>query len=142
MVVMACSRPLIIRVMIRVQAQASADDHAVEQRPAEATGDRHRAEELGRRIRSAARSVLPEAVESKVAFTANARAIRHFLDIRGSILGDDEMRFVSALLLQAVRREAPAVFADFSVDEMDGVPLVRRTRTQSADLRDPVGNRT
>lgn len=85
-----------------------------------------RRRELERRIRSSARSVLPEAVETKVAFTANARALRHFLEIRGAILGDDEMRIVSALVFKAVQREAPALFADFALEMLDGLPIVRR----------------
>ena len=83
-----------------------------------------RQRELTRRIRSAARSVLPESVETTIAFTANARAIRHFLEVRGSIEGDDEMRFVSALLLASVKSEAPALFADFYVTEQAGLPIV------------------
>jgi thymidylate synthase (FAD) len=79
-----------------------------------------------RAIRSAARSVLPEATEAVIFFTANARAIRYFLDTRGEILGDEEMRRVSALLLTAVRTEAPSLFQDFElVDAPDGLPLVR-----------------
>jgi thymidylate synthase (FAD) len=81
--------------------------------------------ELQRSLRSAARSVLPEAIETTVAFTANARAIRHFLKIRGSVEGDDEMRIVSSLLLSAVQMEAPSLFADFVSDELNGLPIVR-----------------
>ncbi|MGX5214771.1 FAD-dependent thymidylate synthase [Streptomyces violaceus] len=91
------------------------------------TGDLDQREAL-RRIRSAARSVLPESTETKIAVTANARAIRHFLTVRGSILGDDEMRLVSAALLNSVRVDAPAIFADFSVQDMkDGLPIVKRS---------------
>ena len=74
------------------------------------------AKEYRRSIRSAARSVLPNATETKVAVTANARALRHFLDVRGSIPGDIEMRKVAAELLRIVRADAPAVFADFSIE--------------------------
>ena len=83
-----------------------------------------RQRELTRRIRSAARSILPESVETTIAFTANARAIRHFLDVRGSIEGDDEMRIVSGLLLASVQSEAPALFANFYVTEEQGLPIV------------------
>ncbi len=80
-----------------------------------------------RAIRSAARSVLPNATETKVFVTINARALRHFLSIRGSIPGDEEMRKVSALLRAHVKEVAPALFADFVVDEMpDGSPTVRK----------------
>ena len=39
-----------------------------------------------RAIRSIARSVLPNATETKIVVTANARALRHFLKVRGLLL--------------------------------------------------------
>src|SRR5262249_35054891 len=85
--------------------------------------------ELTRAIKSAARSVLPNATESKIVVTANARAIRHFLCVRGSILGDSEMRAVSDLLYKMVRSEAPALVSDFERHELnDGSPLIERLR--------------
>jgi len=88
--------------------------------------DRVAKRERRRAIRSAARSVLPEATETRIVFTANARAIRHFLTLRGSIAGDLEMRLVSAELLAIVEGEAPALFADFEIVQLDGEPLVKR----------------
>jgi thymidylate synthase (FAD) len=81
--------------------------------------------ETRRALRSAARSVLPNAQESIVVVTANARSIRHFLKLRGGIEGDPEMRLVAAALLDTLRPEAPALFADFVVsDPGDNMPLV------------------
>jgi thymidylate synthase (FAD) len=83
--------------------------------------------ERRRAIRAAARSILPEATETSIVVTANARALRHFLDERGSIAGDEEMRTVSAQLLEFLRHDAPATFADFeSSVAADGLPQVRR----------------
>lgn len=76
--------------------------------------------------RSAARSLLPAATETKIVVSANARAIRYFLLQRGGIEGDEEMRVVSARLLEHVRDDAPALFADFRIEPMaDGSPIVR-----------------
>ena len=81
--------------------------------------------ERSRSIRSTARSVLPNATESKIVVTANARALRHFLKVRGSIEGDSEMRIVSAELLKNLRLEAPNLFTDFSMQILrDGTPIV------------------
>lgn len=83
--------------------------------------------EFHRAVRTAARSVLPNATETKIFITANARAIRHFLAIRGGIPGDEEMRIVSALILNALNKEAPTLFSDFTIEEMpDGTPMVRQ----------------
>jgi thymidylate synthase (FAD) len=81
--------------------------------------------EFRRAIRSAARSVLPNATETKIVITANARALRHFFKVRGSIPGDIEMRSIAAALLNLVRNEAPSFFADFKVTELsDGSPIL------------------
>ncbi len=82
-----------------------------------------------RLVRSAARTVLPAATETKVAFTANARALRHFLVERGALSGDEEMRQVSVLLFEAVREDAPSLFADFkTADGPAGVEIVGSAR--------------
>jgi len=81
--------------------------------------------EFKRAIRSAARSVLPNATETKIVMTANARALRYFFKVRGSIPGDVEMRQVAAALFNAVEAEAPALFADFRLDTLsDGSPVL------------------
>ncbi|HEY6431906.1 MAG TPA: FAD-dependent thymidylate synthase [Acetobacteraceae bacterium] len=82
--------------------------------------------EARRTLRSIARSILPNATETTIVVTANARAIRHFLEVRGRVLGDSEMRIVSATLLETLRPEAPALFADFIIEHPeDQLPLVR-----------------
>ena len=94
--------------------------------------DETRRERL-RALRSIARSVLPNATETKIVMTANARAIRHFLRVRGSIHGDTEMRSVAAKMLEAVAVEAPAMFFDFRVEQFsDGSPIVLHDADQSA----------
>jgi len=81
--------------------------------------------EFKRAIRSAARSVLPNATETKIVVTANARALRYFFKVRGSIPGDLEMREVGASLFNVVRAEAPSLFADFRLETLsDGSPVL------------------
>jgi thymidylate synthase (FAD) len=83
--------------------------------------------EAKRALRTAARSVLPEAAATAIAVTANCRAIRHFLDVRGAIEGDEEMRKVSALLLSLLQKDSPSLFSDFEVRRhRDGSPIVFR----------------
>jgi thymidylate synthase (FAD) len=83
--------------------------------------------EAVRAIRSAARSVLPNATETAIVVTFNARSLRHFLSVRGNVVGDAEMRCASAALLEAIRPEGPALFFDFSIEYLgDGLPVVMR----------------
>jgi thymidylate synthase (FAD) len=91
----------------------------------EARSPPERRKEVRRAIYSAARSVLPNATETKVFVTANARALRHFLLVRGAIAGDEEMRQVSASLLRLLKVEAPTLFADYEIETLaDGSPVV------------------
>lgn len=89
---------------------------------------RHPASREARRaVRSAARSILPNATETKIVFSANGRALRHFLSMRGAIVGDLEMRRVSALIYSKLEEEAPALLSGFEMrGHEDGYPLIRR----------------
>lgn len=81
--------------------------------------------EIKRAIYSAARSVLPNATETKIFITANARAIRHFLSVRGNTVGDVEMREVSKEIFNLVAKDAPILFLDFYEDKLeDGTPVI------------------
>jgi len=83
--------------------------------------------EIRRAIRSAARSVLPSCTETTVFMTANARALRHFFTVRGSIPGDREMRELAVQMFNAVTKEAPSMFLDFEIAESsDGSKMVRK----------------
>jgi len=82
--------------------------------------------EFLRFVRSAARSILPNATATTLVFTANARALRHFLKLRGGIEGDVEMRKVAAQLLHLMQKEAPPLFSDFYTETLeDGSQIVR-----------------
>ncbi len=65
--------------------------------------------------RQAARSVLPNATETKIFMTGNVRALRHFIELRGSEHADVEIRKVAVALLELMRREAPSLFADYEL---------------------------
>jgi thymidylate synthase (FAD) len=65
--------------------------------------------------RQAARSVLPNATETKIFVTANARALRHFIELRGSAAAEPEIRGVAVKLLQIMRRESPNLFDDIQL---------------------------
>ena len=71
--------------------------------------------------RQAARSVLPNATETKIFVSANARALRHFVELRCSEHAETEIRQVAGQMLDILRREAPNIFCDYEfVDLPDG----------------------
>ncbi|HEY4115847.1 MAG TPA: FAD-dependent thymidylate synthase [Rhizomicrobium sp.] len=90
--------------------------------------------ERNRALRSAARSVLPNATATIIVVTANARAIRHFLAMRGAIEGDYEMRIVSKLFYDLLKLEAPVLVSDFELRCLpDGSPSVVRLTPIAAE---------
>ena len=81
--------------------------------------------------RQAARSVLPNATETKIFVTANARSLRHFIELRCSEHAEIEIREVAAQILDILRREAPNVFGDYEFFELpDGTRAVKTPHTK------------
>lgn len=81
--------------------------------------------------RQAARSVLPNATETKIFVTANARALRHFIELRCSEHAEVEIRQVAALMLEILQQEAPHVFGDYEFIELpDGTRAVKTPHTK------------
>lgn len=69
----------------------------------------------GKQARQAARSVLPNATETKVVVTGNYRAWRHFVSMRASEHADVEIRRVAVECLRQLAAVAPDVFGDFEI---------------------------
>lgn len=69
-------------------------------------------------IRQAARSVLPNATETKIFVTGNVRSWRHFIEMRGAIFADWEIRKIALMVLELLQKEAPLLFGDFTIAEL------------------------
>ncbi len=75
-------------------------------------------------VRQAARAVLPNATETKIFVTANVRAWRHFIEMRGAAYADWEIRRLALAILEILRDEAPLLFGDFTVEKLpDGTSI-------------------
>ncbi|MHC4063765.1 MAG: FAD-dependent thymidylate synthase [Planctomycetota bacterium] len=75
--------------------------------------------------RQAARCVLPNATETKIFVTANARALRHFVELRASEHAETEIRTVAALMLERLQAAAPHIFGDYDLVKLpDGTSAV------------------
>jgi thymidylate synthase (FAD) len=70
---------------------------------------------LRKEARQAARSVLPNATETKIFVTANARALRHFIELRGSRHAEVEIRKLAIQVLKVMQAEAPHLFGDYQL---------------------------
>lgn len=69
--------------------------------------------------RQAARCVLPNATETKIFVTANARSLRHFIEMRCSAYAEPEIRKVAGKLLEIMKAEAPNLFGDYEWKALD-----------------------
>jgi thymidylate synthase (FAD) len=65
--------------------------------------------------RQAARSVLPNATETKIFVTANARALRNFIELRASRHAEVEIRKLAVAVLRLMQQEAPSIFGDYQL---------------------------
>ncbi len=75
---------------------------------------------LRRKIaRQSARSVLPNATETKIFVTANARALRHFIELRCNEHAETEIRKLAAEVCRIMQREAPNLFGDYRLTDLE-----------------------
>jgi thymidylate synthase (FAD) len=65
--------------------------------------------------REAARSVLPNATETKIVVSANVRAWRTMLELRCGEGAELEIRRLAVAALRVLQGEAPAFFSDFEI---------------------------
>jgi thymidylate synthase (FAD) len=65
--------------------------------------------------RQAARSVLPNATETKIFVTVNARALRNFIELRASRHAEVEIRKLAVKVLELMQKEAPHIFGDYQL---------------------------
>ncbi|MGH7507075.1 MAG: FAD-dependent thymidylate synthase, partial [Longimicrobiales bacterium] len=68
-----------------------------------------------KRARQTARSLLPNAAETKIVVTGNARAWRHFVELRGSASAETEIRALAITVLRILQEEAPNLFGDYRI---------------------------
>ncbi len=78
-----------------------------------------------KRARQTARSLLPNATETKIVVTGNARAWRHFIELRASGGADTEIRILAIMCLRLLQQEAPDLFGDYKITKTaDGTEIV------------------
>ncbi|WP_182349450.1 FAD-dependent thymidylate synthase [Tomitella gaofuii] len=77
-----------------------------------------------KQARQAARSVLPNATETRLVVTGNLRSWRHFIAMRATEHADVEMRQLAIECLRQLTAMAPTVFGDFDISTLpDGTEV-------------------
>lgn len=81
--------------------------------------------------RQEARSVLLNAAETKVFFTANLRTLRNIVEQRGTTHADAEIRHLAEDLIEAVHIYSPDIVGDHTVTELgDGSKAIQFTHSK------------
>lgn len=84
--------------------------------------------ERRKKARQAARSVLPNATETKIFVTMNARAVRHLIELRANSAADVEIRSLAMKVFRILQDKAPLfVHGIQSVKLEDGTEAVEST---------------
>lgn len=82
--------------------------------------------DLRKKVRQAARSLLPNETEAPIVVTANVRAWRHFINMRCSEHAETEIRRAAFEAYRCLFRLAPILFGDFKVVHLsDGTHAVK-----------------
>lgn len=79
-----------------------------------------------KRAREAARAVLPNMTPTSIVVTGNHRSWREFLEKRGSIHADAEIRELALRVFQLLRHLETNIYQDFKLEIIDGQECVVR----------------
>lgn len=77
---------------------------------------------LKKKITSAMRRIAPIGLATTIGWSANIRTIRWVLEQRTDPAAEEEMRLVFGLVGEIVSQRYPQLFADFTVESVDGLP--------------------
>ncbi|WP_243638139.1 FAD-dependent thymidylate synthase [Rubrobacter taiwanensis] len=87
-------------------------------------GAEHRTD-ARKKVQQTARSLLPNETEAPMVWTANARALRHVIEMRADAHAESEIRNLAVRLFLCVRESDPILFGDYELRELpDGTYTV------------------
>jgi thymidylate synthase (FAD) len=67
-------------------------------------------------VTSALRRLAPLGLSTDIVWTANARTLRHVIEMRTAVGAEEELRLVFDGIARTMQAEAPGLFQDFAVD--------------------------
>ena len=72
------------------------------------------------------RRFAPEGLATGIVFTANLRTLRHVIEMRTAKGAEEEIRLVFNKIGEIMKKEAPAIFADYTVEDGEWIPGTRK----------------
>lgn len=83
-----------------------------------------------KKLTSAFRRVAPEGIATTIGWSCNFRTLRHVIERRTDPAAEEEIRRVFAQVYTIVAQRYPNVFADYTVEMVDGLPWVKTEHTK------------
>jgi len=80
-------------------------------------------------LREAARSVLPNATETRIVVTGNLRAWRHFIRMRATAFADPEIRKLAVEILRQLKNAYPSTLQDYQIVQESGIEVAKSALT-------------
>jgi thymidylate synthase (FAD) len=82
--------------------------------------------DLRKKVQQCARSVLPNETEAPIVVTANARAWRHFIEMRADAHAEIEIRELAVRAFLCLYKTDPILFSDYTLEQVpDGTYTVK-----------------
>ena len=81
--------------------------------------------DVKKKLTSAVRRVAPDGVATTIGWSCNFRTLRHVLEHRTDPHAEEEIRLVFGRVFEIVQERYPNLFADYEVEEVDGLPWVK-----------------
>jgi len=86
-----------------------------------------------KKLTSAMRRILPNGQANEIGWSCNLRAVRHLVQLRTSPAAEWEIRSVFGQVYEMVNDRFPTLFADATVETVDGLPCVTGMKIQPYD---------
>lgn len=78
-----------------------------------------------KKITSAMRRIAPSGLATTIGWSANARTLRHLLEMRTDPAAEEEIRLVFGMIGEILRERYPNLFGDYEVEVEEGLPTFR-----------------
>src|SRR5713226_2536104 len=83
--------------------------------------------DLRKKVQQCARSVLPNETEAPIVVTGNARAWRHFIEMRASAHAEIEIRALALRVFLCLYKIDPVLFSDYTLEKLPDGTYTART---------------
>lgn len=78
-----------------------------------------------KKITSAMRRIAPQGLATTIGWSANARTLRHVIEMRTDPAAEEEIRQIFGIIGQMVMERYPNLFGDYKVEIVEGLPVFR-----------------